>query len=125
VIEDEESVSEIARDMLSGLGYTVYVAHDGREGVELYRTRQASIDLVLLDINMPVMSGQEAFEALRRIQPQLRIIIVTGYGKGVIDTPRFSSDVNGFVQKPFQLETLAFKVRKALDEPLYQTEGTM
>ena len=62
VVEDEMSVAEIARDMLTGLGYTVFVVPDGREGVELYRTRQATIDLILLDINMPVMGGKEAFE---------------------------------------------------------------
>ncbi len=68
------------------------------------------------------MSGIEAFELLRAVNPNLRIIIVSGYGKGIIDTPRFSSEVNGFVQKPFQLETLAFKVRKVLDQPTFQQD---
>jgi len=122
VIDDESPVAEIARDLLTGLGYTVYVAHNGQEGVEFYRTRQASVDLVLLDINMPVMSGIKAFELLRGINPHVRIIIVSGYGKGVIETPRFSSEVNGFVQKPFQLDTLALKVRKVLDQPTFQQE---
>ena len=124
VIDDEAPVCEVARDLLANLGYTVFVAHDGQEGVEFYRTRQASVDLVLLDINMPVMSGIEAFELLRGINPHLRIIIVSGYGKGVIETPRFSSEVNGFVQKPFQLDTLALKVRKVLDQPTFQQEPT-
>ena len=122
VIDDEAHLCEIARDILSNLGYTVYVANNGQEGVEFYKTRQASIDLILLDINMPVMSGIEAFELLRAVNPNLRIIIVSGYGKGIIDTPRFSSEVNGFVQKPFQLETLAFKVRKVLDQPTFQQD---
>jgi CheY-like chemotaxis protein len=90
--------------------------------VEFYRTRRANIDLVLLDINMPVMSGIEAFEHLRAINPHVRVIIVTGYGKGAIDTPRFSSEVNGFVQKPFQIETLASRVRKALDQHSFQED---
>ena len=123
VIDDEPPVCEIAQDLLTSLGYTVYIAHDGREGVEFYRSRRANVDLVLLDINMPVMSGTEAFEHLRAINPHVRVIIVTGYGKGAVDTPQFSSEVNGFVPKPFQIETLASKVRKVLDQHTFQEDA--
>ncbi|HUI10697.1 MAG TPA: ATP-binding protein [Bacteroidota bacterium] len=116
IIDDEISVCEIARDMLAGLGYTVYVEHDGKSGADLYRIRQAMIDLILLDINMPVMGGKQAFEVLRAINPRCRIIIVTGYGREGVETSKFSSQVNGFMQKPFQLEMLALKVREVLDD---------
>jgi PAS domain S-box-containing protein len=125
IIDDEVSVCEIAKDMLSGLGYTVHVVHDGKTGVEYYGRRQATIDLILLDINMPVMGGEEAFEALRSIHAGVRIIIVTGYGKNSVETSRFSSEVSGFIQKPFQLETLALKVRQVLDGRIvYQEQDT-
>ena len=120
VIEDETSVSEIARDMLTGLGYTVYGAHDGKSAVDFYRARQASIDLVLLDINLPVMSGTEAFEQLRAINPAVRIVIVTGYGTADIQRSSFTTPPNGFLQKPFQLETLATAVRGILDRSSVQ-----
>jgi two-component system, cell cycle sensor histidine kinase and response regulator CckA len=123
VIDDEPPVCEIAQDLLTSLGYTVYVAHNGREGVEFYRSHRATVDLILLDINMPVMSGTEAFEYLRTINPHAKVIIVTGYGKGAADTPRFTTEVNGFVQKPFQIETLAIKVRKVLDQHSFQEEA--
>ncbi|HTO93935.1 MAG TPA: ATP-binding protein, partial [Bacteroidota bacterium] len=116
IIDDEISVCEIARDMLAGLGYTVYVEHDGKSGVDLYRIRQATIDLILLDINMPVMGGKQTFEVLRGINPRCRIIIETGYGREGAETSKFSSEVNGFMQKPFQLEMLALKVREVLDD---------
>jgi FixJ family two-component response regulator len=64
---------------------------------------------------MPVMSGKDAFEQLRLINAGVRIIIVTGYGKAVVETSTFSSNVSGFMQKPFQLETLALTVRSVLD----------
>ena len=115
IIDDEISVCEIARDMLAGLGYTVYVEHDGKSGVDLYRIRQATIDLILLDINMPVMGGKQTFEVLRSINPLCRIIIMTGYGREGVETSNFSSEVNAFMQKPFQLEMLALKVREILD----------
>ena len=120
IIDDELSVCEIARDMLTGLGYTVIAAHDGKQGVDTYRSRQGSLDLVLLDINMPVMGGKEAFELLRGINQDVRIIIVTGYGHEAVDISAFPSEVNGFVQKPFQVETLATTVRAVLDSPVSQ-----
>jgi CheY-like chemotaxis protein len=108
-------VCEVARDMLAELGYTVHLAHDGEAGVEFYRKRQGMIDLILLDVNMPVLGGREAFDLLRTLNPAVPIIIITGYGRDALETSTFSSEVNGFIQKPFQLDTLAIKVRQALD----------
>lgn len=115
MIDDELSVCEVARDMLTEQGYTVHLAHDGEAGVEFYRSRQGMVDLILLDINMPIMGGKEAFELLRALNPAVPIIIVTGYGREAVETSAFSSEVNGFIQKPFQLDTLATKVRQVLD----------
>ena len=116
VVDDEVSLCEVTREMLTGLGYTVTVVHDGRSAVDTYRTRRASIDLVLLDVNMPEMGGEKAFTLLREMNPALPIIILTGYGRAVVETSRFSSPIDGFMQKPFQLEELAVRVRTALDE---------
>lgn len=124
IIEDEESVSTIARDLLSDLGYTVQAVPDGQAGVELYRTRRGSIDLILLDMNMPLMGGKEAFENLRQIEPRCKIIILTGYGKKVIEPSSFPGQVNGFIQKPFQIEVLARTIRDVLDTRAVETELT-
>lgn len=115
IIDDEISVCEIARDMLMDLGYTVLVEHDGKAGVDAYRIRQATIDLVILDLNMPLMGGKEALEQLRVMNPNVRVIILTGYSKGVVQTPELPDKVSGFLQKPFQVEDLATKVRDVLD----------
>jgi CheY-like chemotaxis protein len=68
------------------------------------------------------MGGREAFEKLRDINPGIRIIILTGYGKGVLERPTFSSEINAFLQKPFQLEELATKVRGVLDVQNVESE---
>lgn len=115
IIDDEVSLCEIARDMLVDLGYSVSFAYDGKTGVQTYKSRQALVDLVLLDVNMPLMGGRATFEQLRTINPSLQIIILTGYGEGVIETPTFSNEVDGFLQKPFHVEDLATKVRQVLD----------
>ncbi len=116
IIDDEDSVAEIARVMLAGLGYTVHVEHNGRTGVEFYRGHGESLALVLLDVNMPVMGGKEAFKQIRGINPAARIIILTGYGRETIEAADFGSRVNAFMQKPFHLETLAMTVRQVLDD---------
>ncbi len=115
IIDDEVSVCEIAKDMLSNLGYTVSYAHDGKAGVEMYRTRRASIDLVMMNMNMPLMGGRETFRQLKNITPDLPILIVTGHGRAVVDQSEWSSEISGYLQKPFQLEDLATKVRHVLD----------
>lgn len=115
IIDDEVSVCEIARDMLTGLGYTVMYVHDGKSGVEFYRTRRASIDLVLMNMNMPLMGGRETFRRLKSINPDLPILIVTGHGRAVVDEGSWASEISGYLQKPFQLEDLATKVRAVLD----------
>lgn len=115
VIDDEISVCEIARDMLSDLGYFVTFVHDGKSGLDFYTTRQAAIDLVLLDVNMPHMGGRQAFEGLKAINPATRVILLTGYGKDSIEAASLLAEADGFLQKPFQVEDLATKVRTVLD----------
>ncbi len=124
LIDDEVSVCEIAKDMLSGLGYTVMYVHDGKAGVEFYRTRRASIDLVLMNMNMPLMGGRETFRQLRSINPEVPILIVTGHGKAVVDEVSWASEISGYLQKPFQLEDLATKVRAVLDGKRHPAPAT-
>jgi PAS domain S-box-containing protein len=114
VIDDEVSVAEIARDMLTELGYTVYTETEAGAGVEFFRLRHSSIDAVLLDVNMPGMTGQEVFRALRKIDPHARIIIVTGYGRETVDRSSFDGPLDALIQKPFQYELLAGTVRQVL-----------
>ena len=122
VVDDEMSVCEIARDMLADLGYTVMVQHDGKAGVDFYRSRQASIDLILLDVNMPLKGGKQAFKELRNLNANVRVILLTGYGKESVELARLPSDADGFLQKPFQVEDLAAKVRSVLDARSVQHE---
>ncbi len=116
IIDDEVSVCEIAKDMLANLGYTITFVHDGKAGTELYRTRRGSIDLVMMNMNMPLMGGRETFRQLKNINPNLPILIVTGHGRAVVEESEWSSEISGYLQKPFQLEDLATKVRTVLDQ---------
>jgi len=115
VVDDEEYVRLLAKTILEGSGFTVRAAKDGREGIEVYRQYADDIVAVLLDMTMPVMNGEETFKELRRIQPNVRVILSSGYSEQ--DTIRRFSDkgIAGFVQKPYQPDVLLKKLHEVLN----------
>ncbi|MCS7158398.1 MAG: GAF domain-containing protein [Blastocatellia bacterium] len=115
VIEDEAVILELARQMLQSLGYHVLTARDGQEGVALYSTWHSQIDLILLDVVMPRMSGHEAFHQLRRINPKAKILLITGYSPEHVAAELLAQGALGVVQKPYERRELARIVRQALD----------
>ena len=118
VIDDEAAVREMCKDLLSSLGYTVLTAGDGEEGVQLYRTAQHRIDLVVLDMVMPKMDGPEVFEQLRRIRTDVRVILCSGYspsGYAGIDC-LIAAGARSFVQKPFTLHAISTAIKAALKD---------
>lgn len=115
VVEDEEVVREAARSILERLGYAVVTAEDGRQGVELLRRADIHIDLVLLDLTMPVMSGEEALEQLKAIRPDVPVILSSGYDQTEALRRFNGKPLAGFIQKPFTAAHLAEKVKQALN----------
>lgn len=114
VVDDEASICEVATGILENNGYKVLVGLDGVEALEIYALEMDRIDLVILDISMPKLSGKEVLERLRKINPKVRVIISSGYLTGEL-----SSESCGcvFVQKPYRTEDLLRGVREALDRP--------
>ncbi|HTL53951.1 MAG TPA: response regulator, partial [Planctomycetota bacterium] len=115
VVDDEESVRTVARMMLQKFGYQVLTASDGREGVDLFRQRQNDIHVVLLDMTMPQMSGEEAFREITRIRPGVSVILSSGYSEQEA-VSRFGFDgLAGFIQKPYRTMELIQVVQEALN----------
>jgi len=115
VVDDEASITEMTRRSLEMLGYTVHTAANGQEAVECYRRHRRSIDVVLLDYMMPVMDGEDAYHALKEIDPNVCVIIASGYdGDGKI-RPLLKAGANGFVHKPYRLPQLSDVLRDVLD----------
>ena len=118
LVDDEESVRVMVGRMLERLGFQVLTAANGREALYLYQARRARIVMVLLDLTMPVMDGEEAFTALRRINPQLRVVLSSGFTESEI-APRFAGlGLAGFLQKPYALYDLARCLHRVLNSPL-------
>jgi len=114
LVDDETNVRETGRDVLKSLGYKVLTAANGREAVELFRTQSNSIDLVILDVVMPVMSGPDACRHMRKIRPDIKVLFSTGYDKhqglGQAEE-RMGAEVVG---KPLSVSDLSRKIRSLL-----------
>jgi PAS domain S-box-containing protein len=114
VVDDEETVRTVSKRMLEAHGFSVLTACDGSEGVDLFKARRHEINAVLLDMTMPHMDGEEAFRELRRIDPEVRVILTSGYNEQEA-TNRFSGKgLAGFVQKPYTPNVLIEKIREIL-----------
>jgi DNA-binding response OmpR family regulator len=96
------------------LGYTVYECADGREAVDLFRERAEGIDLVLLDLVMPRMSGEEAFREMRRIRPGVPILLASGHAEDKAAAALLQEGACGFLAKPFTLSELSLRVARHL-----------
>lgn len=106
IIDDEDDVRHMAARILSRAGFKVTECDGGRQGVELYRSMRDQLDVVVLDLSMPDMDGVEALSKMRRINPAIKVVLVSGYHVREV-TSRFADErPNAFVQKPFVVSQL-------------------
>jgi len=115
LVDDEETVQKVGRSILETAGFTVLMATDGREAVEIFRERQDEIVLTILDMTMPQMGGEEAFREIRQIKADARVILSSGYNEQEITNRFTGKGLAGFVQKPYQYQAMIEKVRIALE----------
>jgi PAS domain S-box-containing protein len=115
LIEDEISVGEIGADILGELGYKIEIAHNGREAMEKLESSNGQYHLVVLDMNMPRMGGRATFDYIKEKYPSLKVLVCSGYSATMLDDGKFTQAIDGFIQKPYELEDLAHKVRAILD----------
>jgi PAS domain S-box-containing protein len=117
VIDDEDVIRRTAKSMLERYGYTVVLAEDGKEGVELFKVLAEKVAVVLLDMTMPVMNGEETFRRLKAVKPDIRVILSSGYNE-VEAIHRFAGKgLNGFLQKPYSAAALIQKIASVMAQP--------
>ncbi len=114
LIDDEEVVREIGSDMLKTLGLKCLTAANGTEGIEIFKTNIAEVKLVILDIEMPGISGEKVFHILRELRPEIKILIASGYGREYLEMEIFKSKISHFIPKPFKIEQLSFQVNNLI-----------
>jgi PAS domain S-box-containing protein len=114
VIDDEHVVRDMAKKALERHGYTVLVADGGLGAIDVLKRHPGKIDLAVLDLSMPGMSGEETLPELRKIRPELKVFVSSGYSESEAMTMFRGQRVSGFVQKPYTSAVLAEKVKCAL-----------
>ena len=116
LVDDEEGTIRVEKLMLRELGYQVVPALSGKEAIELYKERKVDFDLVALDMIMPEMNGKDTYDALKKINPEVKVLLVSGYSLNKQIEELMDKGCNGFIQKPFDIVQLSQKLRKVLEE---------
>jgi len=118
LVDDEESLLTLGARMLEHLGFDVVKASDGRQAVNLYREQGNGIDLVLMDLTMPLMDGAEAFEKMRLLNPDARVVLASGYVSDDVSSRFKGRKPSGVIQKPYTLASLREALAGLLPERL-------
>ena len=115
LVDDEEMIIDVCGAMLENMGYLVIAARNGAQAVDAVRQKKHVIDLVILDLIMPGMNGGQTFDLIRDIQPNMPVILASGYAFDGLTTKAMKKGCNGFIQKPFNFSDLSQKIRKILN----------
>ena len=113
VVDDEQDIRQVTRTVLERQGYTVLLAENGQVAVDLFKRKSGEISLVLLDLSMPVLGGEETATQLRRIRPDVPILVSSGFSESEAEQRFRGIATNGFIQKPYTAVQLMESVRIA------------
>ncbi|MBL7033336.1 MAG: response regulator, partial [Candidatus Delongbacteria bacterium] len=116
IVDDEETIVAVGAQMLERLGFSTMTASGGELALELFREHHEEIVCVLLDLMMPNMDGEETFREMRQLRPDLKVVLCSGYNEQEA-TRRFdSSQLAGFIQKPYTMTVLKDKLIEVLTD---------
>jgi two-component system cell cycle sensor histidine kinase/response regulator CckA len=116
LVDDDQMVLETGEEILGMLGYEVIPALSGSEAIRLYGEHQGRIDAVLLDMVMPEIGGGEVFDRIKEINPDIKVLLTSGYSQDGEANEILKRGCDGFIQKPFHTRDLSMKLREILDK---------
>jgi len=114
LVDDEEKILDIGKQLLEVLGYEVLTAENGKKAIEIFSKEKNNLALIVLDMIMPGMGGRETFAALRKISPDIKVLLASGYSIDGEASEIMAQGCNGFIQKPFSIKRLSKKIREVL-----------
>jgi len=114
LVDDDDSVRDVGKEMLLEYGYCVITASNGREALEIYSAKRETISLVILDLFMPEMGGKECLRALLKIDPKVSVLVVSGFTQNGEIGEALDSGAKGFIGKPFNIPQLLEEIRKII-----------
>jgi DNA-binding response OmpR family regulator len=118
VVEDEQLMLRLLEKFLSQQGYQVLIASDGEEAVEVYHLHRLEIDVVLLDVGLPKLTGWDVLLKMKEDNPDVRVVIATGYLAPKMKTAMLRIAVKNFVDKPYVLDELLETIQSLIDAPV-------
>ena len=114
VIDNDELICDALSDILSASGLKVYLAHDGLEGEAVYRDHQKDIDMIILDWRLPRQTGSDTLRNIRRINPQVQVMVSSGYNEEYVVRQIEDQGPVSFLSKPYDIDKLLYQVEKLL-----------
>lgn len=114
VVEDEEMLGELLVQLLEDEGYKVLYVKDGLTALDTYEKHREAISLVLSDVGLPKMNGTQLLEKLKSINPEIKVILASGYFEPVLKTKITQLGVDGTIRKPYQGDEVLSKIREVL-----------
>ena len=115
IVDDQETIWDFLIEALQKLGYSVLLAENGEDAVEIYKSNPGQVDLVLLDMIMPKLGGHKTFYQIKSLDPEAKILLSSGYVSEEEVNDLLTQGAKGFLPKPHRIKTLAFEIRKILD----------
>ena len=116
LVDDERVILEVGQDLLEAMGYRVLIAKDGNEAIEVYKKNRDEIEIVVLDMVMPNMGGGEAYDRMKKINPDIKVLLSSGFSIDGEATEILERSCDGFIQKPFKMRQLSQAIRRVLEE---------
>ncbi|MBL7190582.1 response regulator, partial [bacterium] len=114
LVDDEATVRQVTEQMLSKLGFDVILVNNGFEAVEVYKQKHKNIDIVIMDLTMPVMNGERTFDEIVKINPDAVVLLSSGYDEQEASERFKGKSISGFIQKPYKMDGLKDKLQKLL-----------
>lgn len=115
IVDDQETVWDFLIEALQNLGYSVLLAENGEDAVEIYRENPNQIDLVLLDMVMPKLGGHSTFYQLKALDPNVKVLLSSGFVSASSVNDLIENGAAGFLAKPHRIKALAEEIRRILD----------
>jgi len=115
LVDDEEMIIDVGVQLLEKLGYTTLEARGGKEAIRIYQENKDNIDMIILDMLMPDIGGSEVYDKIKIIDPEVKVLLSSGYSVDGQATEILKKGCNGFIQKPFNLKSLSRKIREVLN----------
>ncbi len=116
LVDDEDAIVDVGEEMLKEMGYSVLVARSGKEGVDVYTKHKEEIDLVILDMIMPDIGGGKAYDRMKEENPDVKVILSSGYSVDGQATEILERGCDAFIQKPFNIKEMSGKIREILEK---------